>query len=141
MAFKFVFLFFAVGLVGSALGYSSGAPTDACHDMVPQHETDPQTSPAPYYIKLSRNTIRSGDDVEVTITGKTAADKIRGFMVQARQTNKHVGSFVVDPKDTFVQELDCGNEPAVSISIGNCSNAIMISFGKGKILFLSCVSF
>lgn len=114
MAFKFVFVFFAVALVGHALAYSSGAPADACEDMVPQHHTDPQTSDAPYNFQLSRKAIRSGDEVQLTISGKTSADKIRGFMVQARQGSKRVGQFKVDSKDPFVQTLDCGKEPAVS---------------------------
>lgn len=112
MSFSLCFLVIAA-LAAPALGYSSGAPEDACVDMVPQHHTPAQTSAAPYTLTTSRKAIRGGDEIILTITGKGPSDKIRGFMVQARQGNNIVGSFKVDDKNSFVQLMDCGSGKGV----------------------------
>jgi hypothetical protein len=33
----------------------TGAPTEACINMLPMHGSDPQNSPSPYSIQLNRN--------------------------------------------------------------------------------------
>ncbi len=73
--------------VVAANAYSSGAPDKACIDMAPKHSggsIKPQTSIAPYEVKLSKNELRSGDTVDVTIHGFKRSDTIQGFMVQGR---------------------------------------------------------
>ena len=48
----FFVLLFHVLLVNVA-GYSTGAPSSACSDLTPQHETLPQSSPCPFELDLS----------------------------------------------------------------------------------------
>lgn len=96
------------------LSYSAGAPSGACGDGVPQHHTEAQKSAAPYDIILSKNKIRSGESVQVTIKGKTPEDTFKGLLVQAKVGDTSVGKFDVAPSDKFIQLLNCGNGKGVS---------------------------
>lgn len=95
--------------------YSKGAPAGACEDMTPQHHVDPQKSKAPYDFLLSKSSIKAGDTIQVTIKGKTANDKIKGLLVQARVGNSPIGKFSVPSNSAYVQTVDCGNGSFVSI--------------------------
>ncbi|KAG4066395.1 hypothetical protein HA402_007031 [Bradysia odoriphaga] len=88
--------------------YSAGAPEGACFDMIPQHHVDPQSTNAPYTVSLSKNLIRTGDKVEITIQGVKRSDTIKGFMIQARVGESPVGRWLVDKNDSYGQTLDCG---------------------------------
>lgn len=92
-----------------------GAPDEACFDMVPQHGVDPQSSKAPYQVHLSKNQLRSGDKVDITIHGLKQTDTIKGFMVQARVGETPVGKWLVDKNNSYGQQLNCGNGSGVSI--------------------------
>lgn len=100
--------------VVSTNAYSAGAPGEACFDMIPQHHVDPQSSKAPYRIQLSKNQLRSGDRVDITISGLSQSDTIKGFMVQARVGETPVGKWIVDKSNSYGQPLNCGNGIAVS---------------------------
>ncbi|XP_053607052.1 putative defense protein Hdd11 [Plodia interpunctella] len=95
-------------LVAVADAYSAGAPTGACKDMIPRHPLSPQTKPAPYIITPSTTTVKAGSPMELTISGKSPSDKIRGLLLQARSGEDIVGSFKVEPNDPVVQLLNCG---------------------------------
>lgn len=97
--------------------FSAGAPEGACGDMIPKHHTDAQSSAAPYTITLSKNRIRAGETIEVTISGKSAADTIKGLLVQARVGSTAVGTFDVTSSSNSLQLLDCGNSKGVSLII------------------------
>lgn len=101
--------------VAATNAYSTGAPEDACFDMVPQHHVDPQSSKAPYRVLLSKKQLRSGDKVDVTIQGLTKTDTIKGFMIQARVGDTPVGKWLVEKADAYGQTLSCGNGIGVSI--------------------------
>ncbi|XP_037039998.1 putative defense protein Hdd11-like [Bradysia coprophila] len=88
--------------------YSSGAPDDACFDMVPQHGVNPQSTVAPYRVFLSQSQIRSGGKVDITIQGVKRSDTIKGFMIQARVGESPTGRWLVDKNHAFGQTLDCG---------------------------------
>lgn len=94
--------------------YSAGAPGEACFDMVPQHQVDPQLSRAPYQVHISKNQLRSGDKVDVTIHGLKQTDTIKGFMIQARVGDTPVGKWLVDKNNSYGQQLNCGNGVGVS---------------------------
>lgn len=102
--------------VAATNAYSTGAPDEACFDMVPQHHVDPQSSKAPYQVQLSKNQLRSGDTVDVIIHGLSESDTIKGFMVQARVGETPVGKWLVDKKHSYGQQLSCGNGSGVSIT-------------------------
>lgn len=97
--------------------YSAGAPRGACEDMTPQHHVDGQTSPVPYQFILSKRSIRAGDTIQLTIKGKSASDKIKGLLVQARVGHSPVGMFSVPSNSPYVQTVDCGNGSHVSIDL------------------------
>lgn len=107
--------YFAVVLtvcVGVALGYSTGAPADACHDLIPQHPATAQSTPLPYTFILSKAAVRAGETIKVTVRGNGPSDKIAGFMLQARDGTLPIGTFkVIEP--TKSQLLKC-NYNAVS---------------------------
>lgn len=102
--------------VAATNAYSSGAPDEACFDMVPQHHVDPQASKAPYQYQLSKNQLRSGDTVDVTIYGLKPSDTIKGFMIQARVGETPVGKWLVDKNNSYGQQLSCGKGSGVSIT-------------------------
>lgn len=82
--------------------------------MTPRHHVDPQKSAFPYNIILSKNKIRAGDTIEVTIQGKTADDTLKGLLVEARVGDTAVGHFDVSPSSQYIQLRDCGNSKGVS---------------------------
>jgi Reeler domain len=43
-----------------------------CSSMTPQHHVDPQKTPFPYDIIISKSKIRAGDSVDVVIKGKSS---------------------------------------------------------------------
>ncbi|KAL0848994.1 hypothetical protein ABMA28_013376 [Loxostege sticticalis] len=96
-----------LALVAYAQAYSSGAPEGSCDDMIPRHPVDPQKSKAPYTITTSTKVVKAGTPMEVVISGKDASNTIRGLLLQARQGDKPVGTFAVQPNDYF-QLINCG---------------------------------
>ncbi|XP_045769699.1 putative defense protein Hdd11-like [Maniola jurtina] len=103
------FAYFAsiLALVALAQGYGDGAPPSACKDMIPRHPVPPQSTPAPYTITPSTKVVKAGTPMEVTISGNSAADTIRGIMLQARAGAKIVGTFKVDPDDRLARLMKC----------------------------------
>lgn len=101
-----------VALVG-VHAFKTGAPPQACGDMVPQHHTDPQSTPSPYLVSVDRTKAKAGDNVKVTISAKSG-DALKGFLVQARVDNTPVGQFL-ESKDVAV--ISCGNGKNVSANM------------------------
>ncbi|CAL4095071.1 unnamed protein product, partial [Meganyctiphanes norvegica] len=85
-----------VGLVPLVYGRSSGAPTDACTTMTPQHgDTVVQAGPSPYGI-AAPNTAAPGQQITIRVHGGGAVFK--GFLVRALEgANPSTGQFVVAP--------------------------------------------
>lgn len=78
-------------------GYGSGAPTEVCEDMLPQHGAPVQTKPSPYALTPNRKTVKGGEQITLTLAAKDLS-KFKGFMVQARDsTGAPVGSFAPLP--------------------------------------------
>lgn len=102
--------------IPSAYSYSSGAPEQACEDMMPQHHVDPQASQPPYKLLLSDTKLRSDGDgsINVKIQGNSAGDTIKGFLIQARIGDKPVGKFKLPPKSKYAQLLNCSSGSGVS---------------------------
>jgi len=96
-----------VGMVAVVYGNSSGAPKEACGDMIPQHHTPPQKSKSPYTVNANFN--KGNGLVKITIRGP---EPFKGFFVQGRVGDQPVGSFVNPPKN--VKIIDCGSGRAVS---------------------------
>jgi hypothetical protein len=77
--------------------YGSGAPTEVCEDMLPQHGAPVQTTPSPYTLTPNRKTVKGGEQITLTLAAKDLS-KFKGFMVQARDsTGAPVGSFAPLP--------------------------------------------
>nr|P0C963.1 RecName: Full=Putative defense protein 2; Short=DFP-2; Flags: Precursor [Antheraea mylitta] len=102
--------------------YPTGAPTSACFDMIPGHFASPQSEPAPYIITTPVSAVKAGDSIEVTISGKTAKDTMRGILLEARQGDKIVGTWTVKPNDNFSQLLNCG-EPGNAVTHKHHANS------------------
>ncbi|XP_034237005.1 putative defense protein Hdd11 [Thrips palmi] len=91
-----------VSAVCLAHAYRSGAPPEACSDMVPQHHTPPQTGRFPYTVRASAT--KAAGTAIVTVTGP---ETFKGFMVQCRVGNAPVGKFINPPSN--VKVIDCGS--------------------------------
>lgn len=103
-------LFVVAVAIASANAYKSGAPDNACGDMIPQHHVPAQTSPAPYTLTVAKHE----GHFDLTIAGKTEANVIKGFLVEAKQGNKLVGQFVVPETDEYTHYVSCDDKPRVS---------------------------
>lgn len=114
MAFRFFTVLLVLSSAMLINAYSKGAPAGACEDMTPQHHVAAQTSKVPYDLILSKNAIRSGDTIQIVLKGKSATDKIKGLLVQARVGNQPIGKFSVPSNSAYVQTVDCGNGNFVS---------------------------
>ncbi|CAH2066335.1 unnamed protein product, partial [Iphiclides podalirius] len=104
-----------LSVVACVHGYSSGAPESSCKDMIPRHPVPPQKTAAPYTITTSSKVVRVGTPIEVTISGASPSDTMRGLLLQARKGEDIVGTFTLDPNDQFAQLLNCGS-PGNSIT-------------------------
>uniref|UniRef100_A0A336KCX4 CSON005752 protein n=1 Tax=Culicoides sonorensis TaxID=179676 RepID=A0A336KCX4_CULSO len=109
MAFRYFIALLVLSAPMLIHGFSKGAPTSACDDMVPQHHVAAQTSKVPYDLVLSKNSIKAGDTIQITLKGKSAENKIKGLLVQARVGNSPVGKFSVPSNNPYAQTIDCGN--------------------------------
>lgn len=94
--------------------YSSGAPSAACVDQTPRHESiQPQSSTPPYMILTSSAQVRQGDILNVTVGSPAGAPlPIGGFILQARQIQNPdviVGTFVGLPDPHRVHMTTCSN--------------------------------
>lgn len=58
--------------------------------------------------------MKAGTPMEVTISGNTASNLIRGLLLEARLGDEAVGTFTLPPNEQLVQLLNCG-KPGVSI--------------------------
>ncbi|KPJ11927.1 hypothetical protein RR48_09864 [Papilio machaon] len=104
----FTYIAVAVAVLAYADGYSVGAPESACKDMIPRHPVPAQKTAAPYKITTSTKVVRAGTPMEVTISGNKPSDTMRGILLQARKGDDIVGTFTLDPNDSFAQLLNCG---------------------------------
>jgi hypothetical protein len=98
-------------IVATAWGYSAGAPESVCDDMTPKHPVEPQKSPLPYTISVSKKEAKGGEVVDITIGGKT----FKGFLVQVRNGDKAVGSFQIPDTDKYSKPINCHGTNGVSI--------------------------
>ncbi|XP_068621395.1 putative defense protein Hdd11 [Battus philenor] len=105
----FTFVAVAVMAIAFVDGYSVGAPESACKDMIPRHPVPAQKTSPPYTITPSTKVVRAGTPLEVTISGNKPTDTMRGLLLQARKGEDIVGTFTVDPNDSFAQLLNCGS--------------------------------
>ncbi|XP_041970353.1 putative defense protein Hdd11-like [Aricia agestis] len=106
---KIACAFMVVALAVYAEAYSEGAPTSACKDMIPRHPVEPKKTPAPYIVTTNTKVVKAGTPLEVTISGKTPKDTIKGLMLQARVGDQPVGTFKLAPNEQLVQLLKCSN--------------------------------
>lgn len=98
--------------VGVTWANSAGAPLAACEKLTPQHgPVNPQTSPVPYALNVSSK-LRRGQTVNITLRGNGNEDKIKGFLIQARNGGQALGTF--SPLDGNSQLLDCDGVKGVS---------------------------
>lgn len=119
---KLIFLFFLLRMaalkyfvvafaacIGMALANSAGAPIDACQDLTPQHGVDAQKSAYPYSLNAAANKVTRGKEITVTLRGNGPQDKIKGFLIQARDGTLPIGQFRVVDR-TKSQLLQCSSQ-------------------------------
>ncbi|KAK3098917.1 hypothetical protein FSP39_024269 [Pinctada imbricata] len=97
-------------LIHTSEEYPSGAPSTACADMLPQHDAKPQSSPAPYRIQVSSESLTFDDNLTVNVSAVNGTFK--GFLVRAVEASLTgpdyvVGSFVPLSQDS---KLTCNNQ-------------------------------
>lgn len=116
-----IILLVALSVVSTAWAYSGGAPEGTCDDMTPKHPVDPQRSKFPYKISVSKNEIKAGEKVDITVGGSKS---FKGFLMQVRDDNKKaVGQFVIPDNSKYAKNMACHGNKAVSMtsSIFFCS--------------------
>lgn len=95
----------------SSVGHPKGAPTSVCHDLIPQHSAEPQSSPPPF--TLSANVL-NGSHINLVIESPDN-DAFKGFAIQARRVNashEAIGRFVVNGDDAHT--INCFHQNEVS---------------------------
>lgn len=81
----------------SVEGYSGGAPSEACEDMLPQHGAPAQTKESPYTLTPNRKSVKAGESITLTLAAKDSS-KFKGFMIHAVDNNgTPIGSFMPLP--------------------------------------------
>lgn len=127
-------VFVTVLLIGCTLvsGLHTGAPEQACSDMVPAgHGVAAQTGKSPYRILLPASLeIKNGQPLTITLTAPTIGPPFKGFFIQMRTKggNEPVGTFNPDSDPKLAQPVNCGgkqnsamthkdNNPKVQVSL------------------------
>ncbi|XP_071946215.1 putative defense protein isoform X2 [Antedon mediterranea] len=97
-----------------AFARSTGPPTDACTDMIPQHGGLTVSGEPPYAVNIGSMKYATGSPVQVTVA-TTNGTSFRGFFVQARVndtdfvTNPALGMFSNYPEQTGGVECTTDN--------------------------------
>ncbi|CAG7837809.1 unnamed protein product [Allacma fusca] len=108
--------------------YSSGAPAtdELCESMKPQHGADPQTSPSPYAILLSQDTVNPGQKIRVTIKAKDGdSTDFLGFLIIGKRLSNlnekaSKGTFILENEASKnTKTTDCFGITASSITHTN----------------------
>ncbi|XP_049321620.1 putative defense protein 3 [Astyanax mexicanus] len=110
-----------------ALGYGTGAPTEACGNMKPGHKgIVPQTSQSPYSIQVSNTTFTSGKPITVTIIGPDYG----GVLLQARSgTNTDaLGSWGSPPNNTKYLTCSKNSKGAITHSSPDMKNNLVYTW-------------
>ncbi|XP_031440217.1 putative ferric-chelate reductase 1 isoform X2 [Clupea harengus] len=100
--------------------FSNGKVTQACGEMIPEHDHDPSPQTPPYNITLDKYQYNAGDQIRVTLfVAVSGSSYFKGFLIEARaQGNLNggaVGSFtLVDP--SISQLLKCGHSKGSAVS-------------------------
>lgn len=114
MWFKEFFLI--VFCVQSSYGFPTGASTQACTSLTPNHGLNsPQNSPAPVSVTLSTPSVTEGQTLRLTITITQPQRTLRGIIIQARTVGANpvvVGQFF---ESTELRFLNCVTLPANSV--------------------------
>ncbi|ODN02881.1 Ferric-chelate reductase 1 [Orchesella cincta] len=104
----------------SVNGYGSGAPNDPgiCKSMTPKHPGAPQDTPSPFGLSVNKARVKPGESVELTMKSGSGGEKIKGFLVQGRNSNHDenttpVGTFEAAPGTKF---LSCSDIAKSSIT-------------------------
>ncbi|CAG9853841.1 unnamed protein product [Phyllotreta striolata] len=100
--------------------YSGGAPKEVCNDMTPKHPVDPQKSPLPYKITVNKNQVKGGQQVAISINGRS----FKGLLVQVRKANEATGEFVVSASDKYFKTVDCHDTPRSALTHKNSADKI-----------------
>lgn len=79
--------------------------------MTPKHGKDAQSSELPYKILLSRNAVKPGEVIDITISDKTFI----GYLLQVRDGDKAVGQFIIPDDDKYSKTINCHSSKKVSI--------------------------
>ncbi|XP_069674373.1 putative defense protein Hdd11 isoform X2 [Periplaneta americana] len=92
------------------IAYKSGAPETVCDSMIPDHHSTPKTTPSPYTISVSKNSIKAGESVQVTLAGAKNT-QFKGYFIQARVGNTPIGKF---DKGAEINLVNCGGGVATA---------------------------
>ncbi|XP_035710501.1 putative defense protein Hdd11 isoform X2 [Folsomia candida] len=102
----------ALNLFHCCNGYSGGAPDSRCGTMVPGHWVSPQTTPSPFHILLSSDSVQEGDSLTINLTSSKNQQGFKGFLIQVKrpgeQDAKNFGTFDTIGSDNFQsQPVNC----------------------------------
>lgn len=75
--------------------FPTGAPNGTCATLMPGHGHPAQTSPSPYKLALDTTSVKPGEKIKLTISGKPG---LKGFLAQGR---KHSGTGDTTPHGIF----------------------------------------
>ncbi|XP_064113092.1 defense protein l(2)34Fc-like isoform X2 [Macrobrachium nipponense] len=91
-------------LTTSVKAMSDHVPAAACTTMIPQHEADPQTSAAPYVLKVPAGPVPVDSVINVVVSGVDPTVMFKGFFVKGFDdaTGKPTGMFTEAPNT-----IDC----------------------------------
>ncbi|NWX08957.1 FRRS1 reductase, partial [Caloenas nicobarica] len=113
----FGFLFCGIFLPG-ILGFPQTNNSIDCDSLLPNYETEPQTSAPPYIITASFDNFEPGNEIQVTLEALKDVG-FRGFNLQAREIEGDVpvGTFKITDPNT--KGLDCHNATNSAVSHAN----------------------
>lgn len=104
------FVLFASILLATALAHPTGAPTEACDSMTPDHGVNPESTQLPNTISLDKTDLKAKDKLKILIEGPP----FRGFLAEVRKqgSDEAVGKFIADEGQ---HTINCHNNKDVSM--------------------------
>ncbi|XP_046651975.1 putative defense protein [Daphnia pulicaria] len=132
---KAAFVFASAAVISSVLmllilapvqqtqGYSNGAPTVSCGDMIPQHGVEAQFGPSPFLINLMDGEIVLMDNsVHLELRSSDPQIAFEGYFIMAFDKNDHsanprpIGRFKQSANDVKVMDCPGGMQNAITHS-------------------------
>jgi len=114
---------------------STGAPSEACENMIPQHHVDPIKTDNPPFEVIYTTVKDSTNKLEVTIQPNVEGKRFKGFLLQARREweGQAIGQWTT--KEESTKAVECFGHENSAVTHNHRVNNLLKKNGFQKLTF------